>query len=126
MITKPAVITRDAILTAGHIGALMPRNRRSGVERDRVPNCLCTALPHIMREGKGATGVRSHNLEGGMGSAAARRAKIMQKHRHCDELGIRSEPAILCQLGAIEPGAHHMVEKPRWRFSFCLCIGIPN
>src|SRR3989475_5888401 len=54
LVTESAVVTRDAVLTAGHVGALMLRNRRSGVERDRVPNYLCTALPHIMRKGKGA------------------------------------------------------------------------
>src|SRR5262249_31381868 len=96
-------------LTAGHVGALMLRNRCGGVERDRVPNCLCTALPHIMREGKGTTDVRSYNLEATIGSATARKAKIMQKHRHGNQLRIRSERAMLCQLDAIEPRAHHMV-----------------
>src|SRR3989475_2965707 len=123
---EPAVVTRDAVLTAGHAGALMLRNRRGGVERDRVPNCLCTALPHIMRKGKGAADVRAHNLEATIGSTAARKAEIVQKHRHCDQLGIRSEPATLCQLRAIEPRAHNMVEKPRLRFRFCLGVGLPN
>src|SRR2546425_12235260 len=99
------------VLTAGHVGALMLRNRRSGVERDRVPNYLCTALPHIMRKGKGAADVRSHNLEATIGSATARKAEIVQKHRHCDQFGIRSKRATLCQLRAIEPRAHHMVES---------------
>src|SRR5262245_31444497 len=71
-ITESAVVTRDAVLTAGNVGALMLRNRRGGVERDRVPNRLCTALPHIMRKGKGAADVRSHNLEATIGSATAR------------------------------------------------------
>ena len=71
----------------------MLRNRRGGVERDRVPNCLCTALPDIMRKGKGAADVRAHNLEATIGSTAARKAEIVQKHRHCNQLGIRSEPA---------------------------------
>src|SRR2546427_7205046 len=104
----------------------MLRNRRGGVERDRVPNCLCTALPHIMRKGKGAADVRAHNLEATIGSTAARKAEIVQKHRHCNQLGILSEPATLCQLRAIEPRAHHMVEKPRLRFRFCLGVGLPN
>src|SRR2546427_6174981 len=126
LVTESAVVTRDAVLTAGHVGALMLRNRRSGVERDRVPNYLCTALPHIMRKGKGAADVRSHNLEATIGSATARKAEIVQKHRHCDQFGIRSKRATLCQLRAIEPRAHHMVEKPRLRFRFCLVVGVPN
>jgi len=40
------VVTRDGRSDSRHVGALMLRNRRGGVERDRVPNCLCTALPH--------------------------------------------------------------------------------
>src|SRR2546428_5429790 len=104
----------------------MLRNRRSGVERDRVPNYFCTALPHIMRKGKGAADVRSHNLEATIGSATARKAEIVQKHRHRDQFGIRSKPATLCQLRAIEPRAHHMVEKPRLRFRFCVGVGVPN
>jgi hypothetical protein len=79
-----------------------------------------------MRKGKGAADVRSHNLEATIGSATARKAEIVQKHRHRDQLGIRSKPATLCQLRAIEPRAHHMVEKPRRRFRFCVGVGIPN
>src|SRR2546427_9560134 len=126
LVTESAVVTRDAVLTAGHVGALMLRNRRSGVERDRVPNYFCTALPHIMRKGKGAADVRSHNLEATIGSATARKAEIVQKHRHRDQFGIRSKPATLRQLRAIEPRAHHMVEKPRLRFRFCVGVGVPN
>src|SRR2546427_486370 len=125
-ITESAVVTGDAVLTAGHVRALMLRNRRGGVERDRVPTCLCTALANIMRRGKGTADVRPHNLEATIGSSTARKADIVQKHRHCDQLGIRSEPATLCQLRAIEPRAHHMVEKPGLRFRFCLCVGVPN
>src|SRR5438093_12728783 len=76
-ITKPAVVTRDAALTAGHVSALVLRNRRSGVERDRVPNCLGAALPHIVRKGEGAADVCSHNLEATIGSATARKAEIV-------------------------------------------------
>src|SRR5438094_2186578 len=90
LVTESAVVTRDAVLTAGHVGALMLRNRRSGVERDRVPNYLCTALPHIMRKGKGAADVCSHNLEATIGSATARKPEIVQKHRHCNQFCIRS------------------------------------
>ena len=72
VVTESAVVTRDTVLTAGHVGALMLRNRRSGVERDRVPNCLCTALAHIMRKGKGTAEVRSDNLEATIGSSTAR------------------------------------------------------
>jgi hypothetical protein len=79
-----------------------------------------------MRKGKGAADVRAHNLEATIGSTAARKAEIVQKHRHCNQLGIRSEPATLCELRAIEPRAHHMVEKPRLRFRFCLGVGVPN
>src|SRR5712664_890438 len=79
-----------------------------------------------MRKGKGAADVRAHNLEAAIGSTAARKAEIVQKHRHCNQLGIRSEPATLCQLRAIEPRAHHMVEKPGLRFRFCLSVGVPN
>src|SRR5262245_6058604 len=79
LITESAVVTRDAVLTAGHVGALMLRNRRGGVERDRVPHCLCAALPHVMRKCKGATDVRAHNLEATIGSTAARKAEIVQK-----------------------------------------------
>jgi hypothetical protein len=104
-VSTEAVVTRDTVLTAGHVGALMLRNRRNGVERDRVPHCFCTALPHIMRKGKGEADVRAHNLEATIGSTAARKAEIVQKHRHCDQFGIRSEPATLCQLRAIEPRA---------------------
>src|SRR3989454_10100139 len=81
-ITESAVVTGDAVLTAGHVRALMLRNRRGGVERDRVPNCLCTALAHIMRKSKGTADVRSHNLEATIGSSTARKADIVQKHRH--------------------------------------------
>jgi hypothetical protein len=41
----------------------------------------------------------------------------MQEHRHRNQLGIRSEPAMLYQLGTIEPRAYYMVEKPRLRLS---------
>src|SRR5207245_4040833 len=112
LVTESAVVTRDAVLTAGHVGALMLRNRRGGVERDRVPNYLCTALAHIMRKGKGAADVRSHNLEATIGSSTARKANIVQKPRHCNQLGIRSQPATLCSLPTIEPRAHRAVEKP--------------
>src|SRR6516165_6963875 len=50
----------------------------------------------------------------------------MQKHRHCNQFGIWSERAMLYQLGTIEPRAHHMVEKPRRRFSFRLRVGVPD
>src|SRR5207237_9397021 len=62
-ITESAVVTGDAVLTAGHVRALTLRNRRGGVERDRVPNCLCTALAHRLRRGRGTADVRSHNSE---------------------------------------------------------------
>src|SRR5216683_5243156 len=125
VITKSAVVTGDADLAAGHIGALMLRDRCDGMERDRVPNCLCTALPHIVRESKGAAEVRSQNLKATIGSATARKAKIMQDHRHSNQFGIRSKSTMLGQFGSIEPRARHVVEKPRLRFCFCLCIGIP-
>src|SRR4051812_20199712 len=113
VIAKSAVVTGDADLAAGHVGALMLRDRCDGMERDRVPNCLCTALPHIVREGKGAAEVRSQHLEATIGSAAAGKTKVMQDHRHRNQLGIRSELTTLGKLGAIEPGADHVVEKPR-------------
>jgi hypothetical protein len=122
VVTQSAVVARDPALTAGHVGALLLRNRCGRVEGDRIPNFLCAALPHIVREGKGATHVRSHNLEASIRSATTCKAKILQKNRNRNQLGIRSEPAILCQLGAIEPRAHHVVEKPRLRFSFGPCI----
>src|SRR5215831_13258593 len=93
LIAESAVVTRDAVLTAGHIGALRLRKRRGGVERDRVPHRFGTALPHIMRKGKGAADVRSHNLEATIGSATARKAEIVQKHRYSNQLRIRGEPA---------------------------------
>src|SRR5207247_8604509 len=105
---------------------LRPRKRQSGVEGDRVTNYRGTPLPHIMRKGKGAADVRAHSLEATIGSATARKAESVQKHRHCDQFGIRSKRATLCQLRAIEPRAHHMVEKPRLRFRFCLVVGVPN
>src|SRR5438270_12671733 len=104
----------------------MLRNRRGGVERDRVPNYLCTALPHIMRKGKGAADVRSHNLEATIGSATARKAEIVQRHRHCNQLGLRSERTTLCQLSAIDAGGHHVVAKTSLRFRFCLGVGVAN
>src|SRR5256884_5344235 len=79
-----------------------------------------------MRKGKGAADVRSHNLESTMGGATAGKAEIVQKHRHCDQFGILSKRPTLCQLRAIEPRAHHMVEKPRLRFRFCVGVGVPN
>src|SRR5882762_11837706 len=96
------------------------------MERDRVPDCLCAALPHIVRESKRAAEVRSQNLKATIGSAAAGKAKIMQEHRHRNQFGIRSESTMLGQLGSIEPRARHVVEKPRLRYCFCLCIGIPT
>ena len=104
----------------------MLRDRWGGMERDRVPNCLCTAFPHIVRKSKGTAEVRSQNLKATIGSAAARKAKIMQEHRHRNQFGIGSKSAMLGQLGSIEPRARHVVEKPRLRYCFCLCIGIPN
>src|SRR6266446_9378395 len=126
VIAESAVVTRDAVLTASRIDTLMLRDRCDGMERDRVPNCLCTALPHIVRESKGAAEVRSQNLKATIGSATARKAKIMQDHRHSNQFGIRSKSTMLGQLGSIEPRARHVVEKPRLRFCFCLCIGILN
>src|SRR5580692_7651239 len=90
VIAESSVVAGDADLTAGHVGALMLRDRWGGMERDRVPNCLCTAFPHILRKGKGTTEVRSQNLKATIGSAAARKAKIMQKHRHRNQFGIGS------------------------------------
>src|SRR5207245_4031559 len=78
LVTESAVVTRDAVLTAGHVGALMLRNRRSGVERDRAPNYLCTALPHIMRKGKRAADRRPHNPAATIGRAPARTAETGQ------------------------------------------------
>src|SRR5437588_9679465 len=69
VIAEPTVVAGDADLTAGHVGALMLRDRWGGMERDRVPNCLGTAFPHIVRESKGAAEVRSQNLEATIGSA---------------------------------------------------------
>ena len=126
VIPESAVVTRDAVLTARHLRALMLRNRRNRVERDRVPHCLRTALPHVMRIGKGAADVRSHNLEAAIGSATAGKAEIVQEHRHCNQLGIRSQPAALSQLDAIQPRAHHMVKEPGLRFRLCLCVSISN
>ena len=68
------------------------------MKRDRVPNCLCTALPHIVRESKGAAEVGSQNLEATIGSATARKTKVMQENRHRDQFGIRSEPTALGHL----------------------------
>src|SRR5712672_1445995 len=96
------------------------------MERDRVPKCLCTALPHIVRESKGAAEVRSQNFKATIGSATARKAKIMQEYRYSNQFGIRSKSTMLGQLGSVEPRARHVVEKPRLRYCFCLCIGIPN
>ena len=76
--------------------------------------------------GKGTAEVRSQNLKATIGSATARKAQIMQEHRHSDQFGIRSKPAMLGQLGAVEPRAHHMVEQPRLRFGLCLRLGIPH
>ena len=79
-----------------------------------------------MRESEGAAEVRSQNLEATIGSATARKAKIVQEHRHSNQFGIRSKSTMLGQLGSKEPRAHHVIEKPRLRYGFCLCIGIPN
>src|SRR6476620_11948248 len=96
VITESAVVARDAVLAAGHVGALVLRDRCDGVERDRVPDCLCTALPHIVRKSEVAAGVRSDNFEATVGSATACEAEVVQEHRHCDQLGVRSKPAMLC------------------------------
>src|SRR6476619_5816229 len=81
-ITEAAVVTRDAVLAAGNVRTLVLGNRGRGVESDRVPNRLCTALPHLVRKREGASEIRSEHLEATIGSAAARKAQIMQKHRH--------------------------------------------
>ena len=60
------------------------------MERDRVPNCLCTALPHIVRESKGAAEFRSQNLKATIGSATARKAKIMQEYRYSNQFDVGS------------------------------------
>src|SRR6266704_1392766 len=73
LIVDAAVVACDAVLTACHVGALMLRNRRGGVERDRVPNHFCSTLPHVMREGEGAAGVRSDDLEATIRPLPARR-----------------------------------------------------
>src|SRR5260370_34604325 len=96
------------------------------MERDRVPDCLCTALPHIVRESKRAAEVRYQNFKATIGSATAHTAKIMQEYRYSNQFGIRSKSTMLGQLGSIEPRARHVVEKPRLRFCFRLFIGIPN
>src|SRR5437899_12618927 len=62
-ITNSAVVTGDAVLTAGHVRALMLRNPRGPVERDRAPNCLCTTLAPIMPQGKPTADLPSHNLQ---------------------------------------------------------------
>src|SRR6478672_9255993 len=116
LIADAAVVACDAVLTACHVGALMLRNRRGGVERDRIPNHLCSTLPHVMREGEGAACVRSDDLEATIRSATASKAEIVQKHRDGNQLGIRIERTTLCQLCAKEPRARHVVEKPGRRF----------
>src|SRR5437899_11957301 len=68
LVTESAVVTRDAVLTAGHVGALMLRNRRGGLERDRVPNYPGTAPPHLMLKGKGRADVRCPHLEATIGA----------------------------------------------------------
>src|SRR5207244_13115227 len=63
LVTESAVVTRDAVLTARHVGALMLRHRRSGVERHRGPSYLCTPLPHLMPSAKAPGAVRALPLE---------------------------------------------------------------
>src|SRR5437879_12755935 len=62
-ITESAVVTGDAVLTAGHVRGLMLRSRRGRLARDRVPNCLCTALAHLMGKGDVTADVRRRHLE---------------------------------------------------------------
>ena len=76
-----------------------------------------------MREGEGAAGVRSDDLEATIRSATASKAEIVQKHRDGNQLGIRIERTTLCQLCAKEPRARHVVEKPGRRFGLCLRVG---
>src|SRR5258707_1220992 len=82
LIADAAVVARDAVLTAGHVGALVLRDRCRGVKRDRVPGGLGTALPHVVRQRKGATEVRAEDLEAPIRRATARKAPVMQEHRH--------------------------------------------
>jgi hypothetical protein len=79
-----------------------------------------------MGQRKGTTNFRADDLEAPVRRAATRKPDVMQKHRHGNQLGIRGKRTTLCQLGAIEPRAHHMVEKPSWRFSLCLGVGVAN
>jgi len=127
LVTESAVVTRDAVLTAGHVGALM--RSIDGVVWSAIESQTTSARrsPHIMRKGKGAADVRSHNLEATIGSATARQGRDRAEAPPlATSFGIRSKRATLCQLRAIEPRAHHMVEKPRLRFRFCLVVGVPN
>ena len=66
-----------------------------------------------MRQREGATDIRSYDLEAPIGRATTRKAEVMQKHRHGNQLGIWGQCATLCQLCTIEPRAHNVVEQPR-------------
>lgn len=61
-----------------------------------------------MREGKGAAGVRTDDLEATIRSATASKAEIVQKHRDGNQLGIRIERT---RCASFAPKSH---ERPTW------------
>ena len=72
MIREAAKIASNAECGAGDVGALKLRDRRRGVERDRVLNRLGAAPAHIMLEGKRAPRVGADDLKAAIRGAAAR------------------------------------------------------
>ncbi len=104
----------------------MLRDRWGGMGAIEVPNCSCTAFPHMVRKGKGTAEVRSENLKATIRRRRRARPRSCRSTGHRNQFGIRSKSTMLGQLDAIEPRARHVVEKPRLRYCFCLCIGIPN
>src|SRR6266446_10506248 len=81
LIADCAVVTRDAVMTAGHVSTLVVCDRCRGVKRDRVPDALRAALAHVMGQRKGTTNFRADDLEAPVRRAATRKPDVMQKHR---------------------------------------------
>jgi len=89
LIPEAPIVTADTGAGTGNIDAFESPDRWVVCSANCIPNCLGTALSHLVRQRKGTCGVCSYHFESTIGSAALGQAAIVQKHRNGDEFGHR-------------------------------------
>jgi len=116
----------DTALTAGDVGAFYAaQSMRSCGAQSSPKTVSARCSPHICARGaKRATNVRTpqSRSDGRARPPRAPRPRSCRSTDTANQFSIRSEPAMLCQLGAIEAtSAATLVEKPRLRFPPFFC-----